>query len=187
MAFPTNKKLVTVSNIKFSCTIILTDEAPLSLNKDVERKVFSNFTVVRKKYVYTIFKTRNNDKTYHVNITKVPSREDIEISLSKLTDIISNRFYVKTWKINNLTCSFRADFEIPLLDVFEKLQKKSFVKKMRFNPERFPGMFVSLEANTILIFSTGRMIIIGAKTEDSAERSLDLIMDFFKQYKAERS
>ena len=51
---------------------------------------------------------------------------------------------------------------------------------MRFNPEQFPGMFVPLEANTILIFSTGRMIIIGAKTEDSAERSLDLIMDFFK-------
>ena len=57
---------------------------------------------------------------------------------------------------------------------------------MRFNPERFPGMCVSLEANTILIFSTGRMIIIGAKTEDSAERSLDWIMDFLKQYKAER-
>ena len=141
---------------------------------------------MRKKYIYTIFKTGNNDKTYHLNITKVPSREDIEISLSKLADIISNRFYMKKWKINNLTCSFHADFEIPLLDVFEKLQKKSFVKNA-INLERFPSMFVSLEANTILIFSTGRMIIIGAKTEDSAKRSLDLIMDFFKQYKAERS
>ena len=58
---------------------------------------------------------------------------------------------------------------------------------MRFNPERFPGMFVSLEASTILIFSTGRMIIIGAKTEDSAEHSLDLIMDFLKQYKSEQA
>ena len=101
MTFLDNKRLVTVSNIKFSCTIILSDGGPLSLNKDVERKVFSNFTVVRKQYVYTIFKTRKNDKSYHVNITKVPSLADVEISLSLLTDIISNRFYVKTWEINN--------------------------------------------------------------------------------------
>ena len=118
-----------MTNIKFSCTIILIDGGPLSLNKDVARKVFSNFTVVRKQYVYTIFKTRKNDKSYHVNITKVPSRADVEISLSLLTDIISNRFYVKTWEINNLTCSYRADFEIPLPDVFDKLWKESYVKK----------------------------------------------------------
>ena len=114
-----------MTNIKLSCTIILADEGPLSLNKDVSQKVFSNFTVVRKQYVYTIFKTRRNDKSYHVNITKVPSRADIEISLSLLTDIIINRFSVKTWEINNLTCSFRAGFEIPLPDVFDKLRKES--------------------------------------------------------------
>ena len=57
-----------MTNIKFSCTIILIDEGPLSLNKDVPRKVFSNFTVVRKQYVYTIFKTGKNDKSYHVNL-----------------------------------------------------------------------------------------------------------------------
>ena len=34
-------------------------------------------------------------------------------------------------------------------------------------------MFVSFEANTVLIFSTDRMVIIGAKTEDAAEHSLD--------------
>ena len=175
-----------MTNIKFSCTIILIDEGPLSLNKDVARKVFSNFTVVRKQYVYTIFKTRKNDKSYHVNITKVPSRADVEISLSLLTDIISNHFYVKTWEINNLTCSYRADFEIPLPDVFDKLRKESYVKKIRFNPERFPGMFVTFEANTVLIFSTGKMVIIGAKTEDTAEHSLDLVIDFLKQYRAER-
>ena len=66
--------------------------------------------VVRKKYVYTIFKTRNNDKTFHVNITKVPLREDIEISLSKLVDIISNCFYEKT-----LMCIYTAliESEVP--------------------------------------------------------------------------
>ena len=81
MTFLDNKRLVTVTNIKFSCTIILIDGGPLSLNKDVARKVFSNFTVVRKQYIYTIFKTPKNDK-YHINITKVPSRADVEISLS---------------------------------------------------------------------------------------------------------
>ncbi len=175
-----------MTNIKLSCTIILADEGPLSLNKDVSQKVFSNFTVVRKQYVYTIFKTRGNNKSYHVNITKVPSRADIKISLSLLTDIISNRFSVQTWEINNLTCSFRAGFEIPLPDVFDKLRKESYVKKVRFNPERFPGMFVTFEANTVLIFSTGKMVIIGAKSEDAVKHSLDFIIDFLKQYKSDR-
>ena len=47
-------------------------------------------------------------------------------------------------------------------------------------------MFVTFEANTVLIFSTGKMVIIGAKTEDAAEHNLDLVIDFLKQHKAER-
>ena len=46
-------------------------------------------------------------------------------------------------------------------------------------------MFVTFEANTVLIFSTGKMVIIGAKTEDAAEHSLGLVIDILKQYRAE--
>ena len=60
------------------------------------------------------------------------------------------------------------------------------MKKIRFNPEHFPGMFVSFEANTVLIFSTGKMVIIGVKSEDAAKHSLDFIIDFFKRYKSDR-
>ena len=176
-----------MTNMKLSCRILLADDEPLSLREDATHKVYSNFTVVRKEYVYTIFKTRENDKTYHVNITKVRSRADLLNSIGLLRDIISNRFsFGKTWKINNLTCSFCAGFEIPLPDVFDKLRKESCVKKIRFNPERFPGMFVTFEANTVLVFSTGKMVIIGAKTESAAEHSVGLIMDFLKQYKSEQ-
>ena len=47
-------------------------------------------------------------------------------------------------------------------------------------------MCVTFEANTVLIFSTGKMVIIGAKTEDAAKHSLGLVIIFLKQYRAER-
>ena len=69
------------------------------------------------------------------------------------------------------------------MDVFDRLEKESFVKKVRFNPERFPGMFVTFESNTILLFSSGKMVVIGANSEDSILLSLEKIVSYFTQYK----
>lgn len=177
------KKAPRVSNVKLSCSIDLLDGSAITLNKDVDKKRFSNFTVVRKKYVYIIFKRRKISEGYHVNITKVPSTAQIQASIDELSNIITNKFVVKSYKIENLTCSFDVGFNIPLMDVFDRVEKKSYVKKARFNPERFPGMFVTFESSTVLLFSSGKMVIIGANTFDSVDHSLKLIMSCLNEYK----
>lgn len=183
MPFSKIKNLV-VSNIKLSCTINLLDEKTISLNKEVEKSFHGNFTVVRKKYIYTIFKRRENRDDYHVNITKVPSTSQIETSIEELSNIITNSFIVQSYKIDNMTCSFDAGCHIPLMGVFDDLKKESFVKRIRFNPERFPGMFVTFESNTILLFSSGKMVIIGAKNIHSVEDNVGKILHFLNHYKA---
>ena len=175
---------VTISNIKLSCKIDLLDETTISLNKEADTRSHGNFTVVKKRYVYIIFKKRKNKQSYHVNITKVPSSAEIMSSIDQLSRIITNNFIVKSYNIENMTCSFDAGFNIPVIKVFDQLEKKSFVKKARFNPERFPGIFVTFEFNTILLFSSGKMVIIGANDMQSVEDSLDKILHFLKPYKA---
>ena len=178
------KHELTVSNVKLSCTISLADGAPLALNKEVDVRHCRNFTVVRRKHVYIIFKKQGDDKSYHVNITKIPSAAQIQSSIDDLDGIIINSFAVTTWKVENLTCSLDAGFNIPLMHIFEPLQRKSFVKRLRFNPERFPGMFVTFESNTFLLFSSGKMVIIGADNEEGIRHNFRLLMPFLKdQYK----
>ena len=176
-------ELLTVSNVKLSCAIELLDGESIILNKEVNKKCYSNFTVVRKKYVYIIFKRRNKANVFHVNITKVPSIEQVKTSIEELNSIITNNFIVRSHKIENLTCSYDAGFNIPLIDAFDQIKQKSYVKKVRFNPERFPGMFVSFDSITLILFSSGKMVIIGAKNTENTLHCLKLIMTFLNQYK----
>ena len=159
----------------------------MTLHKEVNAKQFSNFTVVRHKYVYVIFRKKKNKKrrqhSYHVNITKVPSTAQIESAIVELSNVIASDFVVKSCRVENLTCSSDIGFAVPLLDAFDQLKEKSFVRKLRFNPERFPGMFVTLESNTVLLFSSGKIVIIGANNQDSVKLSIGLIksvLDCFK-------
>ena len=85
--------------------------------------------------------------------------------------------------MENLTCSLNVGFKIPLMDVFEQITKEPFVKRVRLNPERFPGMFITLDFCTFLLFSSGKMIIIGASTIDNIQRGIQIIMTMLNPYK----
>ena len=141
--------------------------------------------MVKKTYVYIIFKSRRNSKSYHVNITKIPRTEEIRPSIEELNSVITNDFIVTSYRVENLTYSLDVGYALPLMDVFELIKRKNadIVKKVRFNPERFPGMFVTLESGTVLVFSSGKMVIIGANTSEKMRSSLNSILTFVQQYK----
>ena len=139
--------------------------------------------MVKKTYVYIIFKSRRNSKSYHVNITKIPRTEEIQPSIEELNSVITNDFVVTSYKVENLTYSLDVGYALPLMDIFELIKRESIVRKIRFNPERFPGMFVTLESSTILVFSSGKMVIIGVNTAEKMRRGLNSILTFVQQYK----
>ena len=166
--------------MKISCKINLSDQAPITLNKEVERRYYSNFIVIKSKYVYTVFKKKGKDPLYHVNITKIPSEKDVQLSMDHLCKIISNRFSILNYKIENITCSYDIGFNVPLIRIFDKLKAASFTAKVRFNPERFPGMFVNTGDNTVLLFSSGKMVVIGASKIENVKKSIQSILLFLK-------
>ena len=175
----------TVSNVKLSCSIDLLEGDRIVLNKDLKNTSHSNFTVVKKTYVYTIFKSRRNPKSYHVNITKIPCTEEIGPSIEELNSVITNDFVVTSYKVENLTYSLDVGYALPLMDIFELIKRESvdIVRKIRFNPERFPGMFVTLESGTVLVFSSGKMVIIGVNTAEKMRHGLNSILTLVQRYK----
>ncbi len=193
-----NRDNYTISNIKISCIIAIKDANLLLLNSDdKDIKYFGNFVVVRRNnFVYSIFKKKekiggrkkneeqkgssSNVVLYHVNITKIPSTDQIASSIDCLKNVIRSEYHVVAKKINNLTCSYDSKISpVPLLDLM-KIVKKAIpsVKRVKFNPERFPGMFISFPSNTLLIFSSGKMIVIGGKNERVNLQTIEEMVNF---------
>lgn len=171
-----------ISNIKISCQIQLTEHACLTLNNEVKCKQFNNFVVIKSKYVYTIFKRKKNSQSYHVNITKIPSEKFIQSSMDELHKILQSPFLIKSYKKENITCTYDVGKKMPLILIYEKLREEKFVEKVKFNPERFPGMFIFTPNNTILLFSSGKMVIIGANKIKSVVDSIQSLLLFVDTY-----
>ena len=184
-----------ISNIKISCIIAIKDANILILNSDEKDvKHFGNFVVVRRNnFVYSIFKKKeksareknegkngSNTVLYHINITKIPSTNQIASSIDSLKNVIRNEYVVVAKEINNLTCSYDSGMSpVPLLDLMKKVKKKiPSVKRVRFNPERFPGMFISFPSNTLLIFSSGKMVVIGGRSKQVNLQTIDEMINF---------
>lgn len=180
---PTSRSDVKLSNVKLSCLIKLDKGEVFSIDEDeVGLKRCSNFLVVKRRFVYTIFKTKKNARKYHINITKIPSEKEINDALSNLNRVIKSKFCILHWRKENITCSINTNREIPLFQVFSLLKKQPYVKKLKFIPDRFPAMFVSMEQNTVLMFSTGKMVIIGGKTKNDALNSVTILINFLQRH-----
>ena len=69
---------VLVSNVKISCKVHLIDSDEISFNTDNTIKRYNNLVVV-KKYSFIVFTKTKKNRHFHVNITKIPSTEHIEL------------------------------------------------------------------------------------------------------------
>ena len=178
-----SKSDIKLSNVKLSCSIKLDEGEVFSVDQNqVDLNRCSNFIVAKRRFVYTIFKAKKNARKYHVNVTKIPSERDIGVALTNLKRVIKSKFQILDWRKENVTCSIDTNRAIPLFQVFSPLEKQPYVKKLKFVPDRFPAVFVSMQQNTVLMFSTGKMVIIGGKTKNDALNSVTLLVNFLQRH-----
>ena len=178
-----SKSDVKLSNVKLSCLIELDKGEVFSVEEDkADVKRCSNFIVAKRRFVYTIFKTKKSARKYHINVTKIPSEKKINAALANIKYVIHSKFQILQWRKENITCSVNTNRAIPLFQVFSPLEKQPYVKKLKFVPDRFPAMFVSMNQNTVLMFSTGKMVIIGGKSKNDALHSVTILINFLQRY-----
>ena len=84
----------------------------------------------------------------------------------KLVKYLIPNANLKNLKIDNITSSARCDNKQNLHDLFYKLSPQY---NLKYNLQKFPAIFIKVpidnEILTVFIFSSGKVICVGAKSE----------------------
>lgn len=154
-----------ITNIKISLkidAICLSSVQEILKQKNINHTSYPNFMVIRKTYTYIIFKKGKN-KNNHINITKLKTLEEIDDSIKVLKTIFEKLFLIERKKtIDNITASVNLNKFVDLLT----LPKTFPNNQISYNSEKFPGLFIKFKKGTVIVFHTGKSIIIGAKSVD---------------------
>ena len=86
-----------------------------------------------------------------------------------------------------MTCLYQITTEINLLTFYNnlKLNVDFGIIQKRYDSEKFPGMFLTLKKGSTLIFLSGKIVIIGASSEEDAKQGIKIIYELLKKYKTE--
>lgn len=154
-----------IKNVKISLKL-----ESISLNTVIEHlqtneigfEIKNNYIVIHHKYTFIIFK-RKNQQIQHVNVTKIPNLAEIDKVVDTFVNEIFHNLSVTINKINvdNITAVYSFGQNIYLQDI---IQKKKDHFKIKYNNEKFPGMFLKFDVGTMIIFHTGKVIAVGCKT-----------------------
>ena len=116
----------------------------------------SNIIVIKCIYTFCIFEKKKN--LIHFNVTGVKNFNQVE----GFADFFNNFFFtceILNFKIDNITATFNVNNKINLLKLYE------ISEKVKYNRERFPGLFLKDYEKTCIIFKNGKVIILGCKSE----------------------
>ncbi len=112
-------------------------------------------------------------------ITGIKSIEEVDEIADRVITILNNAGIStdeKQIKIHNLVF-----MEVLHLDVnLETLYSALNLSKVSYEPEQFPGLVYKDSKGTILMFSSGKLIITGVNTQKEAE---DIVKNFKREVK----
>lgn len=152
--------MVQTRNIKVSLKISLIslNNASTILNENnISFKQYPNFVSFKHLYSFVLFKPSLN-QVNHINVSQLTSREDISKAIAIVEDLLGVR--VLSEKIDNIvsTSTFKSN-----LDLYH-IVKKSLFNHVRYNPEQFPGLFAQIGGGTVILFHSGKIVIVGSKS-----------------------
>jgi len=169
-----------ITNVKISvkCSTICLDTAiNLLRHLKIEHKKYSNYLVVQSLYTYVIFKPSLKNGISHVNITKIPSIDDVNTAKMHLSNLLKIEICL-VHTIDNITVSTKLEKSCSLKDIINLFNKYC---KITFNQETFPGVFLKFSYGTVIVFHTGRCILIGCKSINSIESILETMTEILEK------
>jgi TATA-box binding protein (TBP) (component of TFIID and TFIIIB) len=161
-----------IRNIKVSVKVkpLVLNNAVLRLkHKGIKTNLFSNFiTFKAKNFTFVLFKS-GQKKENHINITQIPNFRSINKAIASLVKLLRCRVLRHT--VDNIIATSALDRTISLRHI---VHSKAF-KKIKYNSEIFPGLFVKFWNGTVIIFHTGKLVIVGCKNKRSIKWILQKI------------
>lgn len=168
--------IYSITNIKVSlksdCLCLNSVQQKL-IEKNISFTSYTNFIVIRHNFTYILFKTGKNNNN-HINITKIKKLENIDNAVENLKEILFEcKFNEIFRKVDNITASVSVNKTINLQSLTAKFQNE----KISYNPEKFPGLFIKFSVGTIILFHTGKCILIGSKKISDIECLVQKLVD----------
>jgi len=154
--------MIEIRNVKISLkssNISLNNASRYLTDSQIAHKIYNNFITFKKDFTFVLFKQSSNS-TNHINVSKLKTEKDIE----KACDIIKNLFYVDIVfvKIDNIVSTTNLKKELNLTEIITS----NLFPNIKYNPEQFPGLFVNLERGSAILFHSGKVVIVGCKTNE---------------------
>lgn len=152
-----------VANVKVSIKI---KAIPLDIvskilkEKNILFKIHNNFIVVKAKFTFIIFKSKIFQEN-HINITKIPNVDLISYAIIEIENIL-NCSHLNLC-IDNIIASSNLNRKLNLIQIV----KNQTFEKVKYNNQKFPGLFATFTKGTAIIFHSGKIVIVGChKVED---------------------
>jgi len=150
-----------IRNVKISVktTPIALNNVLLLSNKVQKVKDCKNFVVLKDTYTYSIFKTNKKKLENHINITNIPNLEKVQDAIQHLKKHF--KFCAKHVKIDNIMATSNVGKPIDLISVCER----KLFENIKYNSEVFPGLHVKFEKGSVILFHSGKIVIVGTKNK----------------------
>jgi len=153
-----------ISNYKVSvkvCDLDWKKTLELLKNCQLNFKQHSNFISFKSVYTFTLFKPKGNQA--HANITNIKLIKEGSEALRVLQSLVGGKVLSHTFKIDNITASANLQKTVNLEKFFIQNHIHTAIK---YNRDKFPAAFIKGSAGTILLFHSGKVILVGCKTKD---------------------
>lgn len=167
-----------ISNYKLSIKIAKLDwNATLILLKKCQQlfKIHNNFLVFKvgqpNTFTYTLFKPKLPTAA-HLNITNIKCKSVFGHALETIQKFVCGKLILDTLRIDNITASTSLAHPINLENFLSKNSKSYSIK---YNKDKFPGAFIKTSIGTILLFYTGKIILVGCKKEEQIKELIGTI------------
>lgn len=154
-----------VANVKISIkipAISLDIVFKIAEFQKIKSTLHNNFIVLQSNFTFIIFKAKNSIEN-HINITKIPNLNKIGEALSEIEKILNCN--ILNIKIDNIIASSNLFKKVSLISI---VKKKNF-KKIKYNNQKFPGLFIKFKKGTAIIFHSGKIVIVGCKKTQHIE------------------
>ena len=161
-----------IRNIKVSVKVkalILNNALSCLKKRDILPKEYCNFIIFKSNnFTFILFKRKQLEDT-HVNITQIPDVVSINKAVKCLINLINCE--VNYYTVDNIIAT--SDLKKPI-DLTQVLNSNTF-ERVKYNNEVFPGLFIKFNQGTLILFHTGKIVIVGCKSIDSIQWILNAI------------
>lgn len=153
----------TINNIKVSFkidSISLDNVQKRLITNKISFKIFHNYYVFKiQSYHCVLFKENPLKKNNHLNVTKILSLDEIEYLQMAVEKILKKK--ILEFRVDNIMATMSLGNNLLL----KQLALNQLRDVAKYNCETFPGLFLKYKQGTLILFHSGKIVIVGCRCE----------------------